>query len=166
MSDLFQDNFFNPSRGDLTFEEVTQELIGWMKEKPEKEYEVIVGCDSASETQPDFPVAIVLLRVGEGGRYFLKQVSYDDKEFHSVRERILQEVVLSCDLALKLRENLKEKVDDGLNYNLRYIHADIGKNGKTKDMIKEVVGLIKGNGFMPKIKPEAYAASSLADRYS
>lgn len=83
-----------------------------------------------------------------------------------MRERVLQEVVLSCDLALKLREDLKEKVDDGLNYNLRYIHADIGKNGKTKDMIKEVVGLIKGNGFMPKIKPEAYAASSLADRYS
>lgn len=166
MSDLFQDNFFNPSRGNLNFEQTTQELISWMKEEPEKEYEIIVGCDSSSEERPDFPVAIVLLRVGEGGRYFLKKVSYDNKEFHSVRERILKEVVLSCDLALKLREDLKQKIDNGLNYNLRYIHADIGKNGKTKDMIKEVVGLIKGNGFMPKIKPEAYVASSLADRYT
>jgi len=141
-------------------------LIDWMQEKPGKEYEIIVGCDSASETRPDFPVAVVLLRRGQGGRYFLKKVSYEDKEFHSVRERILQEVVLSCDLALKLREGLKDKINDGLNYNLRYIHADIGKNGKTKDMIKEVVGLIKGNGFTPKIKPQAYAASSLADRYA
>lgn len=166
MADIFENNFFNPSRGDLNYEQVTQELIDWMRDKPEKEYEVVVGCDSSSETQPDFPVAIVLLRVGEGGRYFLKKVSYEDKEFHNIRERVLEEVVLSCDLALKLREDLKEKVDPDLDYNLRYIHADIGTNGRTKDMIKEVVGLIKGNGFMPKIKPEAYVASSLADRFA
>jgi len=33
-------------------------------------------------------------------------------------------------------------------------------------MIKEVVGLIKGNGFEAKIKPEAYVASAVADRYT
>jgi predicted RNase H-related nuclease YkuK (DUF458 family) len=52
------------------------------------------------------------------------------------------------------------------NYQFRYIHADIGENGATKDMIKEVIGLIKGNGFEPKIKPEAFVASTVADRYS
>lgn len=166
MNDLFEDNFFNPTRGNLDYKQVTQELIDWMKKEPQKDYEIVVGCDSSSEEKPDFPVAIVILRVGEGGRYFLKKVSYEDKRFHSVRERILEEVVLSCDLALKLREDMKEKVDDGLDYHLRYIHADIGKNGQTKDMIKEVVGLIKGNGFKPKIKPEAYVAANLADRYA
>jgi predicted RNase H-related nuclease YkuK (DUF458 family) len=33
-------------------------------------------------------------------------------------------------------------------------------------MIREVTGLIRGNGFEPKIKPEAFAASTVADRYS
>jgi len=33
-------------------------------------------------------------------------------------------------------------------------------------MIKEIVGLIKGNGFEAKIKPEAYVASIVADRFS
>ena len=28
------------------------------------------------------------------------------------------------------------------------------------------VGLIRGNGFEPKIKPESYAASVVADRYT
>jgi predicted RNase H-related nuclease YkuK (DUF458 family) len=53
-----------------------------------------------------------------------------------------------------------------LCYQFRYIHADVGENGQTKDMIKEVVGLIKGNGFEPKIKPESFVASTVADRYS
>ncbi len=52
------------------------------------------------------------------------------------------------------------------NYQFRYIHADIGENGDTKDMVKEVVGLIRGNGFEPKIKPEAYVATAVADRYT
>jgi predicted RNase H-related nuclease YkuK (DUF458 family) len=33
-------------------------------------------------------------------------------------------------------------------------------------MIKEVTGLIRGNGFEPKIKPESFVASTVADRYS
>jgi len=33
-------------------------------------------------------------------------------------------------------------------------------------MIKEVTGLIRGNGFEAKIKPESFAASTVADRYS
>jgi len=33
-------------------------------------------------------------------------------------------------------------------------------------MIKEVIGLIRGNGFEPRIKPESFAASNVADRYA
>jgi len=42
----------------------------------------------------------------------------------------------------------------------------VGGNGATKDMVREVTGLIKGNGFEPKIKPESFAASNVADRFS
>jgi predicted RNase H-related nuclease YkuK (DUF458 family) len=76
---------------------------------------------------------------------------------------------LSCDLALYLREILEKEIlkfEKIPNYQFRYIHADIGENGATKDMIREVTGLIRGNGFEPKIKPEAFAASTVADRYS
>jgi predicted RNase H-related nuclease YkuK (DUF458 family) len=72
-------------------------------------------------------------------------------------------------LALYLRENLEKKIKSFANnfqYQFRYIHADIGENGATKDMIKEVTGLIWGNGFEPKIKPEAFAATTVADRYA
>ena len=38
--------------------------------------------------------------------------------------------------------------------------------GLTKEMVKEVTGLIRGNGFEPRIKPFSFAASVVADRYT
>jgi predicted RNase H-related nuclease YkuK (DUF458 family) len=167
MSEILNGKFYNPTKGNLSFEEVIQEIISYISEKPEKFYDVIVGCDSSSGEEPDFPVAVVVLRVGEGGRFFLKKIHYQNKKFYNLKQRILEEVFLSCQLALNLREVLNEKIrGKSFNYQLRYIHADIGENGATKDMIKEVIGLIKGNGFEPKIKPESFVASTVADRYA
>jgi predicted RNase H-related nuclease YkuK (DUF458 family) len=161
--------FYNPSCGNLVLDRVIEELVKYMRERPDKFYEVIVGCDSSSGQEPHFPVAVVILRKGEGGRFFLKKINYQNRKFYSWKERVLEEVLLSCELALFLKEKLEKKIQNlpsSFNYQFRYIHADIGEQGETKDMIKEVVGLIRGNGFEPKIKPEAYVASVVADRYS
>jgi len=166
-------HFYNPTKGNLSAGEVIKEIIGYISERPEMFYDIIVGCDSSSEDNPTFPVVLAVLRVGEGGRFFLKKVRYSpsfNKKFAYWKNRILQEVLLSCDLALNLREDFKKEIEklenSSLKYQFCYIHADIGKNGKTKDMVKELTGLIRGNGFEPKIKPESYVASVVADRYS
>lgn len=168
MEKIINGYFFNPTRGNLTLNGVIDELLNYISEKPEKFYDIIVGCDSSSGQEPYFPLAIVILRKGEGGRFFLKRVAYQNRKFYTWKTRILEEVTLSCELALSLREKLHNLIrkKDGLNYQFRYIHADVGENGATKDMIKEVIGLIVGNGFEPKIKPESFAASCVADRYS
>ena len=166
-------HFYSPTKGNLLIRQVIEEITGYIKERPEKFYDIIVGCDSSSEEERNFPIVIAILRKGEGGRFFLKKIKYSsdfNKRFIYWKNRILQEVLLSCDLALLLREELQreiERVNDGtFQYQFRYIHADIGENGQTKDMVKELTGLIRGNGFEPKIKPEAYVASVVADRYS
>jgi len=167
MDKISNGHFFNPTKGDLKIEEVIGELGNYISEKPEKFYDIIVGCDSSSGEEPHFPLAVVILRVGEGGRFFLKKIAYKDRKFYNYKQRILEEVFLSCQLALYLRENFENKIkDSNFHYQFRYIHADVGENGKTKDMIKEVTGLIKGNGFEPKIKPESFVASTVADRFS
>jgi predicted RNase H-related nuclease YkuK (DUF458 family) len=162
--------FFNPTKGNLKIEEVIKELCQYISEKPEKFYDIIVGCDSSSSEEPHFPLAVVILRTGEGGRFFLKKIAYKDRKFYNYKQRILEEVLLSCQLALHLRENFEKEIEslksNNFRYQFRYIHADVGENGKTKDMIKEVTGLIKGNGFEPKIKPESFVASTVADRYA
>lgn len=143
--------------------------MGYMREKPDQSYDVIVGCDSSSSDSPEFPLAVVVLRSGAGGRFFLRKISYQDRKFYHWKMRILEEVLLSCDLALTLREELRKKtsgLENAPRYEFRYIHADIGENGSTREMIKEVVGIIRGNGFEPKLKPESFAASNVADRYT
>lgn len=165
-------HFFSPSKGNLDFKEVIQEIHSYIVEQPEFFYDIVVGCDSPSSDKPFFPIAIVVLRTGAGGRFFLKKMHYPEsflKKFINWKNRILQEVYLSCELALSLRETLEEEFGDArpnFNYQFQYIHADVGEQGKTKEMVKEVVGLIRGNGFEPRIKPFSFAASVVADRYT
>ncbi|MCD6233397.1 hypothetical protein J7J81_03445 [bacterium] len=172
MPNIEKGSFYNPTLGKISFARVCQEILNYMLEKPDRFYEVVVGCDSSSEETPSFPVAIVVLRVGEGGRFFLRKIirfNKGKKVFHNFHQRILQEILLSCEIGLSLREKLTEKINSShkeLNYQFRYIHADIGENGPTRDMIKEVIGLIQSNGFEAKIKPESFAASIVADRFT
>lgn len=190
MSNFLEGKFYNPTRGNLHVSQVIEEILNYIIQKPEKFYDIIVGCDSSSGEEPHFPLAVVVLRKGEGGRFFLKRIGYKNRKFYNWKARVLEEVLLSCEFALFLRENFEKKIKGfpqnftplevnglekkdggntpltGFNYQFRYIHADIGENGATKDMIKEVTGLIRGNGFEPRIKPEAFAASVVADRYS
>ena len=66
------------------------------------------------------------------------------------------------DEALELLEK-DENILDKLNLS---IHLDIGQNGPTKDLIKELEGWIKAVGYDYEIKPDSYAASFVADKYS
>lgn len=52
-----------------------------------------------------------------------------------------------------------------LRYNIE-IHVDIGQSGETRSMITEIVGMIQGNGYEVKTKPDSYGASKVADRYT
>ncbi len=174
-------HFFSPSKGNLSFKEVIKDIYDYISAEPEFFYDIVVGCDSPSSDKPFFPMAIVVLRTGAGGRFFLKKMHYPEnflKKFKNTptnwRMRILQEVYLSCELALSLRETLEKEFParrqagekSGFNYQFQYIHADVGEIGKTKEMVKEVTGLIRSNGFEPRIKPQSFAASVVADRYT
>ena len=162
--------FKNPTVGFVDYDQMIAEIKNYMKEAPDESYDVVVGCDSSSQQKPVFPIAIVVLRKGRGGRFFLKKTDYETlskQVFANWKERILEEVFLSCRLAVFLKEDLQAAVGSSdLDYEFQYIHADIGQNGITKDMIKEVTALIRGNGFTPKIKPHSFAASIIADRFT
>lgn len=169
MEEITDGKFYNPTIGKINFKEVIREIFSYIKEDPKYDYEIIVGCDSSSGQEPFFPIAIVVLKKGAGGRFFLKRIKYNDRKFYNLHQRILEEVLLSCKLALVLRDKIEKevlKLSKPLIFEFRYIHADVGANGATRDMIKEVVGLIRGNGFEARIKPESFAASVIADRFS
>jgi len=157
-------DFFNPSKGELIFEEVVQEIVGMMEADPKSDYEVVVGTDShasSGDTEIDFVSAIVVHRLGKGGRYFWTRSREDG--IHTLRDKIYKEATLSFDLAEMLMEELEEETF--LDYNLE-IHVDVGRKGRTKEMIDEVVGMIVGSGFAVKTKPDSYGASTVADKHA
>jgi hypothetical protein len=81
--------------------------------------------------------------------------------FNTLRERIWQEAIFSISVAKSVVEELMEREVESKNVE---IHVDIGENGPTKALIQEITGYVRGNGFAVAIKPESYAASSVADR--
>lgn len=160
--DDMDERFYNPHAGVLTFEDVVATIVEEMEEDPKARYELLIGTDSSSGSeQLDFVSAIVIHKIGKGGRYFWTRSR--ERNIPSLRQKIWREAWLSFELAQRLLECLS--AFSLLQFNLE-IHVDIGENGRTKEMIDEVVGMIIGSGFSVRIKPQAYAASSVADKYT
>jgi uncharacterized protein len=105
--------------------------------------------------------AIVVHRVGNGGRYFWRR--FELGKFHTLRDRIIREVVISLDLGKAVLEELK-KTEGAPEWSFE-IHADVGEHGETKAVIQEVVGMIRAYNFEAITKPGSYAASNVADRH-
>ncbi len=153
--------YVSPSTGRLSFDEMFQQLVAFVEEQPERQYHLIVGTDSLVSDHTCFVTAIVIHRVGQGGRYFYrKQYS---RKLESLRQRILYETSLSLEVASRLSAALAQNGHATLPIE---IHVDVGDRGDTKSVIREVVGMVTGSGYAAKTKPEAYAASKVADRHS
>lgn len=158
-----EDNFFKTSLGaELNVKEVIDEMAAFMSADKNCRYKIIIGSDSdgRSETTVDFITAIVVHRVGNGGRYFWRRLELS--RFHTLRDRIIQEVLLSIEVAKETLMCLKKLETPKFDFE---IHVDVGENGKTKAIIQEVVGMVKAYNFEPRTKPESYAASKVADRH-
>ncbi len=159
------DKYFNSSIPfPLSADQVLQQIVDFMKQDRLSDYRVTIGTDSQAnaDQKADFVTAIVVHRIGKGARYFWTR-SGDLIKFHSLRERITREVLISLDAAHKFSEGLAA-FSDAPKFDFA-IHVDIGQNGETKKMIQELVGMIRANNFEVKTKPDSYAASSVADKH-
>ncbi|MCL4382478.1 MAG: ribonuclease H-like YkuK family protein [Patescibacteria group bacterium] len=160
-NDLDQFNSF--TFGTLSLAEVKEKVLKFMEERPEEKYRVVIGSDSQAKngTETDFVSAIVIHRLGCGGIYFWQRKI--EKKTYVLRQRIYQEATLSLALADKFLEQTKH---DGISRYDVEIHVDIGEYGETKEMINEVVGMVRNLGYKVQIKPSSYGASKVADRHT
>ncbi|MGB2984199.1 MAG: ribonuclease H-like YkuK family protein [Candidatus Bipolaricaulia bacterium] len=157
-----QQPFYNPHLGRMSFDEVVESIVHEMRGNSNDRFELLIGTDSSTTLDRlDIVSAIVLHRIGRGGRYYWTRRR--ERKPNSLRQQIWREAWLSFELAQQVIERLASV--SFLRFNLE-IHVDIGENGKTKEMIDEVVGMIIANGFAVRIKPHAYAASSVADKHT
>lgn len=155
--------FQSPTYGEMELSRVRTHIIDFVAQSPESGYEIIVGTDSQvhNGSGVDFITAIVVHRKGEGGIYFWKRIV--NRKPYVLRQRMYEEAIISLATAEAIVALLE---NDGITKYDVEIHVDIGKNGPTRDMIAEIVGMIRGSGFPVKTKPDSYAASKVADRYT
>ena len=160
--------FVSPSKGQLELEEVLRDITLFINEDKRFLYRLIIGTDSQVSRQVDFVNAIVIHRKGRGARYFWRRVTREYKTPLSLKARMFTEASLSVELAIEVLELLQKALAGAFIEIAPHmeVHIDIGNKGPTRDMIKELVGFVRGSGFEAKIKPEAYAASTVADKYT
>jgi hypothetical protein len=160
--------FISPTYGKRKTTELIEDVAGFIEESPDYSYRLIIGSDSHlyknnGQAKLKLVTAIVVHRVGFGGRYFWQAKIIDHR--HTIRDKIYAETLESLDIAKDFLPKLNQRLNGHGNYELE-IHIDVGRAGETRDMIKEVVGMVAGNGFTAKTKPDSYGASKVADKHT
>lgn len=169
--------FYNSVYQSMDFEKVKEKILDFIKQDPVCFYEFSIGTDSQARDDTLFVTGIIVRRVGADGigrgAWACLKDYYVERRIESLREKISLETSLSQEIAYMVLEDLHEDILDIL---LPYaeqgadcvlsIHIDVGENGPTKELISEMVGRVKSMGLEAEIKPDSYAASGYANRYT
>ena len=126
---------------------------------------IIGGTDSQNFDKTKLVSVIAVYCEGHGGIYFY-EISRIDK-IKDVRVKLHVETGESLKITTELVDLLESFPDLFMNTTLSiHIDAGLNPNGKTRELIPELVGWIKSCGYDCETKPESWVASTIADRIS
>lgn len=149
-----------------SFEEVYQAILGFMRSDTKSSYRISIGTDSQVAGKTVFVTCIHVHRIGKGAIGFLHRTELQ-RPVKNLREKIYLETCTSLQLAYLFDEEKMNEIYKAAGPKVDFeFHIDVGVKGQTKALISEMVGMAKGIGFVPKIKPDSYCASSFANRYT
>lgn len=153
--------FISPSIGAISFDRMFGVIADYINQHPSDAYNLIVGTDSFLNSETLFVSAVIIHRVGHGGRYFYRK--NPRRKMENLRQRIFFEAAMSIELASLLKDRLDSS---GLPALAVEIHLDVGDRGETKEIIRELVGMVTGSGYSARTKPGSFGASKVADRHT
>lgn len=159
----------------MTFEEVFEKIKRFMKLNKSGNFRLMVGTDSqVHRRQTVFITGIVIQNEGRGVWACIRKVVIPRKMIH-LHERISLELSLTEEIVSMFSEEKKTQLIDiilpflyqGATFTMEgHIDIGVGKRNKTSEFVKEMVARIESMGVEPKIKPNAFVASSYANRYT
>jgi predicted RNase H-related nuclease YkuK (DUF458 family) len=132
------------------------DILSFVREAAAAGQAVHVGTDSMQTGRfTQFVTVVAILTPGKGGRAaYSREVV---PRISSLRERLLKETWRSVELAMTFTSDV---VPGDLTV---HVDANPVEKHKSSEYIKELVGLVVGQGFAVAIKPDAWAASCAAD---
>jgi len=172
-SDTGNGFFYSQTHGKMQIIEMIAKIRDFLDFDPNSEYVLVIGSDSQEKNGTlkgkDFVTlvtAVTVHRKGTGGIYFYKKKHL--KGFKGPRANIRNKIYLETTASLTFAEKFVPLLKENLNgHSPRLeIHVDVGEHGKSRDTIKEVVGMVTGCGYVAKTKPLSYGASKVADKHT
>ena len=167
--------FQNLQEKDLTFEHVFKRILKFMNRNPRGDFRLMIGTDSQVHCDRTlFITGVVIQNEGKGAWACIRKIVVPRKMLH-LHERISYETSLTEEVvSLFTIERKNEMIDIVLPYIYQGAtftmegHLDIGagKRNKTREFVNEMVTRMESIGVEPKIKPDAFVASSYANRYT
>ena len=158
----------SPTYGNVTIEEIANIIKNNIVNNKDSNYHITIGTDSQNFCDVTKVVTVIAVcNIGKGG-FFFYQTTKIKEPIKNIRLKLTYETQLSLECANKLLETLEAISDDSFDYTeLDYaIHVDAGYNGKSKQLINDLVSWVTSSGFPCEIKPCSFAASSIANKYS
>ena len=81
------------------------------------------------------------MRKGKGGIFFWTESA--EKTYRTLRDRIVAEAVASIMLGQEVRSRLRDALGNEFFWDGNEIHADVGKNGPTKDIVDSIAAGVR-----------------------
>tara|TARA_R100000388_G_C7209344_1_gene142757 strand:- start:254 stop:736 length:483 start_codon:yes stop_codon:yes gene_type:complete len=133
-------------------------------ENTSKGAKVYIGTDSfKSKGNVCFATVVCLHSSNVGGRYFFYKEFEKPNKYQQLAVRITEEVRRSVELA----ESILDECDlDPKNIELHLDVSPFEKNNSTSKLSVMLKGYVQGAGFDCKVKPNAWASQTVADRHS
>ena len=160
MQHLIEQNWTTGSDKSVDF----YEILKIVKLQIENGAKVFIGSDSfITKQKVCFASAICLYGGGDPARYFFFRENLNNKNFEILVSRITEETRRSVEIACLLMEEY------GFDPSKLELHLDVSPfsagnaTSRFSDMLK---GYVQGYGLNCKIKPNAWASQSIADRHS
>lgn len=153
---------FQNTKGEkFNLNEVFSRIKNFIKDY-ESTFKLIIGTDSLyRKTGTKYITAIVLYKVGNGGVIFYTK-KFETKRI-GISARIMQETSNSVEILQKLKES---ELLDLIGLENIEVHIDCGENGKSRTILSCAKNYIESLGFFAAVKPNAWGASTIADKWT
>jgi hypothetical protein len=160
MNNFIENNWHSGSERPVKFSEIVLQI----KNCVQNGGKVFIGSDSfISKRKVTFATAICLHGDRKGGRYFFTKDYSPISHYTVLVSRMTEEVRRSVELA----EHVMEEYN--IDPNFFELHVDVSPfelkmaTSKFSDMLS---GYVSGAGFECRIKPNAWASQTVADKHS
>ena len=157
----------SPTHGQVSMKDIVRIICEKTQDESHK-YNVVIGTDSQNLDRTKVVVVIALHDVGHGGIFFYD--IFHVERINSVGQKLIYETQVSLEYANNFIQALTAYCEQNhVEYSDHFsfsIHVDAGLNGPSKEVISTIVGWIHSCGYDAVIKPDSFAACSVANKFS